>query len=353
MKFKDCKVYNDGSHFIAIRHTESNTNPRYRRPPEELIEVVEERAAEEVSSKPCKVDKHYEKGKKHAVLNEESAEITEGVKAQQKPPGGVVKVKRMSTRTEEFLRLYRQTAGMSEKKRRKYIVDKLEPYFKSRKEAYDFVDWRIECRKRADIIRRIRCERRASLHEFNYFCTFTYDSKKLNEQDFQKKLLNTLRHFSSRKGWKYMGAWERGSDTNRLHFHALVSIPPDKMSGELVDIREYDIKQKRMIEYTENTFFLTKFGRNSFDAIDGVTLTVTNAIGYILKYIEKDGGRVICSRGLKTFIQTDIDGSDIITRLYDFNDTKYILFDDFTVYKDGEKLGAFSPGLLSHAKLVN
>ena len=27
---------------------------------------------------------------------------------------------------------------------------------------------------------------------------------------------------SNRNDWKYMGVWERGNETSRLHFHALV-----------------------------------------------------------------------------------------------------------------------------------
>lgn len=50
-----------------------------------------------------------------------------------------------------------------------------------------------------------RCKRRVALHGLDWFCTFTYDDKKMTEEQFSKKLLNTLRHFASRKGWKYMG----------------------------------------------------------------------------------------------------------------------------------------------------
>ena len=49
----------------------------------------------------------------------------------------------------------------------------------------------------------------------------------------QKNLLNTLRHFASRKGWKYMVAWECGGETGRLQFHAIINIPDGTMSGIL------------------------------------------------------------------------------------------------------------------------
>lgn len=41
MPYQKCKIYNDGSHFIAIPHTTRPTAPkRYR--PEEVIEVVDD-----------------------------------------------------------------------------------------------------------------------------------------------------------------------------------------------------------------------------------------------------------------------------------------------------------------------
>ena len=185
-----------------------------------------------------------------------------------------------------------------------------------------------------------------------YVDTFTYDSKKMNEEEFEKKLLNTLSHFASRKGWKYMGTWERGKDTDRLHFHAIMRIPEGAMSGELVKKREYDVKKKRMVERIENTFFEKKYGRNTFEFVDGTALTVNTAIEYIIKYLEKDGGRIICSKGLHTFLETDIDNKDIVCRLRAGEDKKYILFDDFKVYKDGKELGTMSPGVLANAKTV-
>ena len=48
MAFRNCKVYKDGSHYIAIRPMAGLSGPRYKRPPEELIEV----AYEEVENSP-------------------------------------------------------------------------------------------------------------------------------------------------------------------------------------------------------------------------------------------------------------------------------------------------------------
>jgi len=250
------------------------------------------------------------------------------------------------------LRWYRESLELKKKRRYSFIASKMAPYFSDKEELHRFLHRKLACRERAKMTKRLRCIRRAALHDMNYFCTFTYDSKKMNEEEFEKKLLNTLSHFASRKGWKYMGTWERGKDTDRLHFHAIMHIPEGTMSGELVKKREYDVKKKRMVERIENTFFEKKYGRNTFEFVDGTALTVNTAIEYIIKYLEKDGGRIICSKGLHTFLETDIDNKDIVCRLREGEDKKYILFDDFKVYKDGKELGTISPGVLARAKTV-
>ena len=241
------------------------------------------------------------------------------------------KRQRISTRTDEFLKWYGESIGMKKKERRTFIASKLAPYFANEEELNAFLDYKMASKRRAEITRRIRCIRRAALHNLDNFCTFTYDDKKMNEEKFERSLLNTLRHFASRKHWKYMGAWERGEDTNRLHFHAIMNIPDGTMSGSLEQKREYDPKRKRAIERIENTFFKDRFGRNTFQRIDGIALTLGTAVGYIVKYIDKNGGRIICSRGMRTFIETDIDNNDIITKLREDDDTKYVLFDNFKV----------------------
>lgn len=351
---KRCKIYKDGEHFIAMRPTTGRSGPRRKQPPEELIEVTEPVSlspAETFESKDSVFSADTEETIPDAAKNTELSKENETIKTE--TVSMQKETKRISTRYDEFMRWYRESVGMRRKKRRKFIADHLRPYFPNEEELYKYVDRKIDCRIRADITRRIRCLRRASLHELSYFCTFTYDSKKMNEEEFEKRLLNTLRHFASRKGWKYMGTWERGGDTNRLHFHAIMYISDDAMSGEIESRKDYDVKKKRMVEYLTNTFFEKKFGRNTFQIIDGTALTLSTAIGYIVKYIEKTGGRIICSKGLRTFIETDVDDDDIIAPLREYENKKYILFDDFNVYKDGEQLGPISPSVLARAKTIN
>ena len=350
---KKCKVYSDGSHYIAIRPTEGSSGPRRRPPPEEPIEVEEEILPSDEPLTSCleAIDAAPEFQQEQAEGSERAA--AELAVEPDQAISMVAKRRRISTKADEFLKWYRESYGMRPEDQYDFIASKLAPYFRSERELYRYLDYKMDCKKRAEITRRIRCLRRAALHGMSYFATFTYDSKKVTEKQFEKRLLTALSNLASRKGWKYMGTWERGGDTARLHFHAILYIPEDKMTGKMEQKREYDVKKKRMVEYTENTFFQDRFGRNSFEVIDGTALTIGTAVSYIIKYIEKSGGRIICSRGMKTFIETDVDNKDVVTRLREDDDKKYILFDDFKVYLDGQELGTVTPGVLARAKMVN
>ena len=331
------KVYNDGGAFIGIRKVESNSAPRRKPAQEELIAV--------------KYDSKNE-GNAVAIVHDEDYEnMIDPVLC-----GNECENARITTLTEEFKRFYRQTVGMRWKKRRKYVTDKMRSYFDHEDDLQYFISHKMHNAYRASMVRLNRCKRRVALHGLDWFCTFTYDDKKMAEEEFAKKLLNTLRHFASRKGWKYMGAWERG-DKGRLHFHALLNIPEGTMSGEVEKRREYDPVRKRMVTNNINTFFEKTFGRNTFDKLSSLAMRYSRTAEYIVKYLEKDGGRLICSRGLDTFIETVVDSEDIICPLHpyeSYDDRKYILFDDFKVWdKNGRCLGVFNRSLLPLLKLVS
>ena len=57
--------------------------------------------------------------------------------------------------------------------------------------------------------------RKINLQTFNFFVTFTYNSELHTEESFRKKLKNCLSHFCTRKGWKYVGVWERSPEIER------------------------------------------------------------------------------------------------------------------------------------------
>ncbi len=143
----------------------------------------------------------------------------------------------------------------------------------------NFVEQNIE-RKRINAIKRTsRLMRKVYLQKWNYFVTLTYDSQKHTEESFKIKLLNTLKHLVSRKGWKYIGVWEI-SPNQRLHFYGIFYIPYNAMIGELVKITDYSTKSKKLQITYQNSHFMKYFGRNDFKEL-GTQRDVVQSIGYI------------------------------------------------------------------------
>ncbi|MBR4419065.1 MAG: hypothetical protein IKT33_03610 [Clostridia bacterium] len=183
----------------------------------------------------------------------------------------------------------------------------------------------IEKDRRNRIVRYTRLIRKVNLQQWTHFCTFTYDSNKLNEEEFREKFLNCLRHLSNRKGWKYIGVFERSPELQRLHFHGIFVIP--EMVGEIIETKDYSTKNHQMQIAHQNTFFLERFGRNDFKVIEN-NFHSQQAVRYMLKYIRKTGEKVIYSKHLQTYFVTDILADDVVCTIGQEN-RKILLFDDF------------------------
>ena len=201
---------------------------------------------------------------------------------------------------------------------------------------------------RNEIVRRTRLARKVYLQEWHYFCTFTYNEKKLNEQEFRKKLSNCFKHLSSRKGWKYVGVWERSPINQRLHFHGLFYTP--QMVGELVETKDYSTMKHKMQVAKQNTFFLERFGRNDFKPI--IKRELNQAIAYMIKYIQKTGEKIVYSKGLPTYFKSDIVEQDIVCTIGQ-EDRKLLLFDDFYCIDDGEIIGRVCSEVISQMPKEN
>ena len=288
MHYPKSKVYFDGSHYIAIPHTEQ---PWKRR-----------------KSKVGK-DKNEEKVK----------EILESKKNKDK----------------------------SEKIRE--TVEEIDKEIKDIEKSKEIVKKVLDKEKRNRIVRLTRLYRKVNLQQWTHFCTFTYDSEKLSEEDFKKKLLNCLRHLSSRKGWKYIGVWERSPTNQRLHFHGIFVIP--KMIGEIIATKDYSTRTHKMQITHQNTFFLERFGRNDFKEIEQSSL-VYQAISYILKYIRKTGEKVIYSKHLHTYFISDILERDVVCKIGQ-EDKKLLLFDDFLCIDEGVVMGKVSPEVINEMPKSN
>ena len=293
MNLLEAKIYYDGSNWIAIPHTE---RPYRQRQPRDRPEKSEE--------------------------------------------------------LQQFERRFTNVKGGRAKRKAK-LLQEFTPMFKDEDEAINFVEQHFDRLSRNRWERYKRMIRRGYTNRWNFFCTYTYDSEKHTEETFRKKLMNTLYHFSSRRGWRYMGAWERGELNERLHFHALTYIPEGQMPGVLEEHNDYSTKPHRREKSIQNSFFNERFGRSDFSAANNA-FEVGDSIKYMLKYISKNDERIVYSRGLKTYFVSDILDEDIICPMGDEEQGfKYILADDFTCIRDGEIIGKVCPEVIKKMSKSN
>lgn len=201
------------------------------------------------------------------------------------------------------------------------------------------------------IKRKVRLMRKLRLQEWNFFVTFTYSNELHTEETFRKKMSNTLKHLVARNGWKYVGVWERGEDTNRLHFHGIFYIPDGKMIGKLEEAKDYDTRNHRMQTTYQNTHFLKQFGRNDFKDI-ATQDDISEAAKYITKYMEKSGERLVYGGKLPTYFCSDVLDEDVICA-FGIDDRKVLLFDNFTCINEGEILGKVSKEIIAQLPHCN
>ena len=263
------------------------------------------------------------------------------------------KRKHKSTRSKselkvKFEELYKQNRNVNRKERKEIIVTELVKELKDTELAIEYVNENFRRKKRNEIERKKRLYRKVYLQEWNYFCTFTYDDKKLTETEFREKLTNCLRHLAYRNKWKYIGVWERSPTNNRLHLHLLIYAP--QMIGTFETKRDYSTTNHQMQTTNQNTYFLERFGRNDFKPIDKNELN--QAVRYLTKYMEKTGERIVYSKGLGIYFVSDIIESDIVCTIGK-EDRKILLFDDFYCIDEGEVMGKVSKAVISQMPKSN
>ncbi len=345
MPFMETKVYFDGSHYIAIPHTTKPYKPRPKRE-EEVIEVEEGAISNEenVSNFPA------ENAVNATLPPSDEVEIVEETPFNADTGTPKPTKTRSMTRKQLFDELCQETVGMKKDVRKRAIVERMLPYFKSKTQAENYVNAQFWRRERNLICRRIRLTRKVNLQEFNFFCTFTYSDELHTEEEFKKKLQDTFKKMCYRRGWKYAGVWERGKE-DRLHFHGLFYIPEGQMVGELVMVRDYSTKKHRMQERLQNTYFNERFGRSDFEPVEDRT-ALSDAIAYMAKYIGKTGGKIVYSKGLPQFFISDILDDDVICTTGAENN-KLVLFDDFLCIDKGEIVGKVSKDTIAKMRKVN
>ena len=345
MPYYQTKVYFDGSHYIGIPHTEKPTKRTVSRL-EEIIEVPVN-DSENTDEKAPPFD--LEIAENSDEISQSSIELNEQEnvekEARNKPKT------RKTTRKELFEEMYRETLKMKKDKRRELMIQKLRPYFYSLEKTEKYVDQQLERKQRNLICRRIRMTRKANLQKFNYFCTFTYDDKKHTEDSFRKKLRNKLGSFANRKGWKYIGVWERSPKNQRLHFHGIFYIPDKTLPGYLIKVRDFNTKKKRMQETWQSDYFNELFGRTDFEPLNE-NENIGESLAYMMKYIEKTGEKIVYSKGLPQYFVSDILEEDVVCNI-GLEDRKLLLFDDFTCWKEGEYVGTVSPEVIKQMPTSN
>ncbi len=240
--YENCKVYTDGSHYIAI-------------PP-----TLQMRG-----------------GKKKLVYKDLDLPMDE-----EKISYSVKTIE--PTKTQLFDELYKEYSDLTKAEKKAKLIEYFTQEVNDSDKAIAFVEenWGRIWRNVAE--RRKRMVRKAYLQRWDYFCTFTYDDKKHSEESFRKSFSNCLRHFANRRGWKYIGVWEK-SPNDRLHFHCLLKVPQGQLVGEIVECNDYDTRSHRMRKTFQNTFFNEKYGRSDFESIHPMELP--RCIGYLTKYLTK------------------------------------------------------------------
>ena len=254
------------------------------------------------------------------------------------------------TKKDKFETAYAESQVLPKRERKQYITEQLKDEFISEEQTKEYVKQQTEGKRNNAYKRYTRLWRKVYLQgTWNFFVTFTYDNEKHTEQTFQKTLRNTLKHLVNRKGWKYIGVWERSS-SERLHFHGIFYIPENAMVGELKQVSDYSTKQHRMQTTYQNTHFLQKFGRNDFKEID--KNEIVQSVRYLLKYIEKSGEKLVYGGDLPTYFKSDIMDEDVACSI-GVDDRKKLLFDNFNCWDEGCLIGKVSPETISQLRKCN
>ena len=347
MPYPKCKIYSDRSHYIAIPHTERPYKPRRKVQEEEIVVEEQQEQGEQESATPqADIDTEKQIHEKR-----DSDEIEQAVPEMPHTSPKIMTAERRMTRKQLFEGLYREGRGLKKQALKSMLVKGMKPYFPSEQAVREYVDRNLRRKQRNLVARRIRMSRKANLQTFNYFVTLTYNSAIHTEESFKRKLRTTLSHFADRKGWKYIGVWERSPEKKRLHFHGVFHIPEGTLSGEMEEVNSYSFATHKRQITMQNSFFLKRFGRNDFEKITDEN-RIGDALSYLMKYIEKSGEKIVYSRGLPQFFISDVMDEDVACMMGEEQE-KLVLHDDFGCWVDGEYMGKVSKDTIAKMPKAN
>lgn len=351
MPFPKCKVYFDGSHYIAIPHTEKRYRPRPKK--REEVFIVKDGNVSELPVESTEViSKANSTPQNGDVLSPLEKIADTGIREEPEQSANLLQPnERLMTKKELFNELYQQYLYLKKSERREKLIASLRPYFKTVNAVKNYVDSNIERKRRNLIMRRIRLTRKVNLQTFTHFVTFTFNGQLHTEEIFRKGLKKTLANFASRKGWKYVGVWERSPEKQRLHFHGLFYIPEGTMPGLLLEKSDYSFKSRRRQITVQNTYFNERFGRSDFEKIEDYTM-LGNSVAYLMKYLEKTGEKIVYSKGLPQYFISDVMDDDVVTTI-GLEDRKLLLFDDFECWDEGVSVGKVNGDTIAQLRKSN
>lgn len=219
-----------------------------------------------------------------------------------------------------------------------YVFNKLYESYSDNDELYTYVESNVDRKRHNTYLKLKRLRRKAFLNDWTYFATFTYDDAKQSEESFRTRLKKCLSNLSTRRGWRCMGVFERAPETRRLHFHCLLYVPEGEMLGFTREEEYYSTKHKLKMRAFQNSFFFDTFGRNDLQRIDTNKFSVRKCVGYITKYLEKTGENIMYSRGIPTELNVGVLKDDIANEFFDFVQ-KFAIYDDvFETSEEAEDL---------------
>ena len=351
--YAQTKVYYDGSHYIAIPHTERPYRLR-KKPVEEIITVNANAPPLKEESAEVQPDYEYDFNEQENSAPTVKVDALIDVREEKNSDTPLYMAQaseKKTTKKQLFEELYKDNIFLKYRERRAKIIAAMRSYFDDEEHTVLYVDRNLNRKRRNLIVRRIRLTRKANLQNFNYFVTFTYADDKHTEDSFKKKLKSTLGHFCSRKSWRYIGVWERSPEKKRLHFHGIFDIPEGTMPGLLYEKSDYSFNKHRRLITVQNTYFNDRFGRCDFEKIEGYG-RLGEALAYIMKYNEKSGEKIVYSKGLPQFFISDIMTEDVVCKI-GMEDSKLLLYDDFRCWDDGVLIGTVGAGTIQKLRKSN
>lgn len=194
MPYQKCKIYNDGSHFIAIPHTTRPAVPK-RYHPEEVIEVIDDMPQQpQLNTDKCNAETAL------TALNDiNEVDSEEHSEENESPPTDEISTPattRKITRRQLFDKLYEECKNLKKREREKYIYERMKQYFANAEAAKQYVDGQFDRLKRNAIAKRVRLVRKVNLQTFNYFAlspmTERNTPKNHSERNFPIRSKNVL-----------------------------------------------------------------------------------------------------------------------------------------------------------------